>query len=140
MKNITVDIESNINTPPSYDLLKKWFLLTIDFIEVSSSNIEILIVNEQKGKYYNSVFRARLGATNVLSFPDDQNGGLIILCDPIITQESIDLHISKEARYFQVFVHGILHLCGFTHDFDEDAVKMENIEIKLFEIFKKNKP
>ena len=85
------------------------------------------------------VFRKKPGATNVLSFPDDNNGGLIIMCDPVIEDESQHLQTTLEERYFQVFTHGILHLCGYTHDLDDDAKIMEHIEDKLFEIFKKNK-
>lgn len=28
-------------------------------------------------------------------------------------------------------IHGLLHLLGYTHDFDDDAAEMENLETEL---------
>ncbi|MDG2347935.1 MAG: rRNA maturation RNase YbeY [Gammaproteobacteria bacterium] len=139
MSNIIIDIQSSINRDDIANQLDAWAKLTLNKISIKKSYIEAMIVNRAEGEYYNMVFRKKPGATNVLSFPDDNNGGLIIMCDPVIDEESQYLQKQLDERYFQVFTHGILHLCGYTHDLDDDAKIMEHIEDKLFEIFKKNK-
>jgi len=138
MSDIIIEIQSSIYRDDIVDQLNAWAKLTLNHISITKSYIEIMIVDQAQGEYYNMVYRKKPGPTNVLSFPDDNNGGLIILCDPVINDESQDLNKTLDERYFQVFTHGILHLCGYTHDLDEDAKIMEHIEDKLFEIFKKN--
>lgn len=138
MSDIKVDVQSAIKINSKKFNFSLWAHMIFDHIGINTSNIELLIVNDKDGEYYNTVFRKRPGSTNVLSFPDDDNGGLIILCDPVIIKESHELNKTIVERYFQVYCHGILHLCGYTHDIDEDARVMEEIEDNLFEIFKKN--
>lgn len=139
MSDITVEIQSFINRDDITNQLNAWAELTLNHICINKSCIETMIVDRAQGEYYNMVFRKKPGPTNVLSFPDDNNGGLIIMCDPVIEDESHDLKKTLDERYFQVYTHGILHLCGYTHDLDDNAKIMEQIEDKLFDIFKKNK-
>ena len=103
MKNITVDIQSNLQRSEISNQLNDWANLILNAVSVNESYIETMIVDEAQGEYYNMVFRKRTGPTNVLSFPDESNGGLIVLCDPVIIEESHLLDKSLEERYFQVF-------------------------------------
>ena len=139
MNDITVDIQSSIDQEIIINQIPNWTKLVLNQIDIRSSHIDVLIVDVKEGEYYNMVFRKRPGPTNVLSFPEDNNSGLIVLCDAVIQKESMELDRTVEERYFQVYSHGVLHLCGYTHDFDEDTQIMESIEDNLFEMFKKNK-
>lgn len=139
MNDITVDIQSSIDQETIINQIPNWTKLVLNQIDIRSSHIDVLIVDVKEGEYYNMVFRKRPGPTNVLSFPEDNNSGLIVLCDEVIQKESMELDRTVEERYFQVYSHGVLHLCGYTHDFDEDTQIMESIEDNLFEMFKKNK-
>ena len=138
MNDITVDIQCNIHQKNITAKIPAWNKLTLDYIQIKSSHIEVLVVDSKEGEYYNMVFRKRPGPTNVLSFPEEDNNGLIILCNDVIKKESMELDRSLEERYFQVYCHGVLHICGYTHDFEFDTKAMESIEDNLFELFKKN--
>ena len=139
MNDITVDIQSSIDQEIIINQIPNWTKLVLNQIDIRSSHIDVLIVDVKEGEYYNMVFRKRPDPTNVLSFPENNNSGLIVLCDAVIQKESMELDRTVEERYFQVYSHGVLHLCGYTHDFDEDTQIMESIEDNLFEMFKKNK-
>jgi rRNA maturation RNase YbeY len=43
-------------------------------------------------------------------------------------KELINLNKKFEEHITHLIIHGTLHLCGFDHDNDKNAVTMENIE------------
>ena len=139
MSDITVDIKTSYEIKTIISQLQSWTKLVLDYIHIDSSSIHVMIVDNEEGEYYNIVYRKKAGPTNVLSFPENNHSGMIVLCHPVIIHESQALKKTLEERYFQVYCHGILHLCEYTHDFDDDTIVMESIEENLFEIFKKNK-
>lgn len=120
------------------NILQQWTASTYAHCNIPHATVDVQIVDRQEGEYYNNVFRKKPGPTNVLSFPDDASGGEIILCDPVILAEAVTHDISPLGRYYQVYVHGLLHLMGHTHDHDHDTAIMEAIEEKLFETFELN--
>lgn len=120
-------------------ILNTWTQLTYQQCGIESAEVDVNVVNRHDGEYYNSVFRKKQGPTNVLSFPDGVSGGEIIMCDPVIIDEAKIHELSITARYFQVYVHGLLHLIGYTHDHDADTREMEAIEDKLFDQFDINR-
>lgn len=139
MKKISVNLEDTHIIGPSLEDLSNWTHQVLNLINIVDSDIKIKIVDDEVSEYHNMVYRNRPNSTNVLSFPEGDNSGLIILCDPVIHKEAKSLNIPLIDRYFQVYIHGVLHLCGYTHEYDHDEAVMTTVENKLFDIFKKNK-
>ncbi|KAJ6645140.1 Endoribonuclease YbeY [Pseudolycoriella hygida] len=92
----------------------------------------------------NSQFCGKGKATNVLSFPDIEldfrhlleftpNLDYMYLGDiafgyEIIQSEAISQNKSFRDHFMHLLVHSILHLLGFDHQDDEEAIIMENLE------------
>ena len=140
MKKISVNLEDTHIIEPSLQDLSNWTHQVLNLITVVDSDIKIKIVDDEVSEYHNMVYRNRPNSTNVLSFPEGDNSGLIILCDPVIHKEAKkSKHTRNRSLFSGFYIHGVLHLCGYTHEYDHDEAVMTTVENKLFDIFKKNK-
>ena len=81
----------------------------------------------------NARFRGREKPTNVLSFPDGQDGylGDVILAYETIAHEAAAQGKSLRAHTLHLVVHGVLHLLGYDHLHPRDARRMETLEIAI---------
>jgi len=75
--------------------------------------------------------------TDVLSFPmqvppfdPTESLGDIALAVPFVRQESNRLGLPMDAHALHLIVHATLHLLGFDHIRDDDAVRMQALEIQ----------
>ena len=96
--------------------------------------ITVRIVNEKEGRQLNCDYRHKDYATNVLSFVyrhDATVCGDLVLCAPVIAAEALAQGKSAAAHYAHLIVHGILHLQGYDHEQEADAVLMEAREIDI---------
>lgn len=116
---------------PDRQLFLKWTKAALS----RSAEITIRIVDLLEGAELNSRFRQKPSATNVLTFVyddnDDRLAGDIVLCAPVIVREAQQQGKSLFAHYAHLTVHGILHLQGYDHVQDEDAVVMESLETEI---------
>lgn len=102
------------------------------------SDVNILIVGSEAGRGYNRQFRQRDYATNVLSFEYEPMRhekttliGDLVICAPVVAREALEQGKSVRAHYAHMTIHGVLHLLGFDHIDDADAVRMETLERNL---------
>jgi len=121
---ISIDDDGWLN----YDDLQKWLLMAIKNEEFS-----ILLTNDEHIQNLNRDFRAKDKPTNVLSFPDGENG---YLGDIAISLNTIEAEAQEQNKDFyhhfiHMVIHGLLHLKGYDHENDKDAQKMESLEIKI---------
>ncbi len=81
----------------------------------------------------NARFCGREKPTNVLSFPDGQDGylGDVILAYETIAHEAAAQGKSLRAHTLHLVVHGVLHLLGYDHLHPRDARRMEALEIAI---------
>lgn len=87
----------------------------------------------------NHDFRDKDKPTNVLSFPDgeidpetgDRYLGDIFLCWDVMAEEATKQGISMEHHTLHLMLHGVLHLLGYDHIDQDDAVEMESLETRL---------
>lgn len=54
--------------------------------------------------------------------------GDIVLCAPIVAKEAKQQHKSLTAHYAHLTTHGILHLQGWNHENELEAIAMERLE------------
>jgi len=69
----------------------------------------------------------------VLSFNLDEKGylGEIIICPDVVKENAKKYGVTAKSETIKVFVHGILHLCGYDHERSEkEAEEMEEKQNK----------
>ncbi len=124
---------------PSIEQFDLWVETVIEshgeFFQVS-----IEIVDEQLSQELNKTYRAKDKSTNVLSFaldlPEDIEEDLIgdlAICAPLVESEANEQGKTIMHHWAHLTIHGVLHLLGYDHIKDEEADKMESLEIKLLQ-------
>jgi probable rRNA maturation factor len=129
-------------TEPEDALLRLWSQAALADRR-AVAELVIRIVDEAEITELNSDYRGKDKPTNVLSFPceappelpaelaaeliGDQIGDLVI-CAPVVQGEALEQGKSVEAHWAHMVVHGVLHLLGYDHVKDADALVMENLE------------
>jgi len=105
-----------------------------------SQVVTIRIVNEQEMSALNKQYRQKEGPTNVLSFPAELHDevdlpfiGDVVICAPIVVNEAHKQGKIEESHWAHMTVHGILHLQGYDHVDEVEAVQMESLEIKIMQ-------
>ena len=120
---------------PSRPQIRKWTMAALQ----RDAEITVRMVDEAEGRTLNRDYRNKDYATNVLTFvydddfgiPDMPLAGDLVLCVPVVSREAQEQHISVEAHYAHLIVHGVLHLQGFDHENDADAETMEALESEI---------
>ena len=88
----------------------------------------------------NAQYRGKDYATNVLSFPTSgslpSDGGELFLgdlaiADQVLHSEAAAMNISPAAHFTHIVLHGVLHLLGFDHIEDHEALEMEALEAEI---------
>lgn len=105
-------------------------------LDMSSNEYEIslLITDDETIRKYNKEYRNKDRATDVLSFPMEDD---IILGDVAISfetakrqSEEAKINIDREVAF--LFIHGLLHLLGYDHETSqEDEEEMFAIQEKI---------
>jgi len=108
-----------------------------------SYSVVIRVATEAESQQLNHDFRQKDAPTNVLSFPfempdlpetaftEPSHLGDLILCESVIAKEAIAQNKALFQHWAHLVIHGMLHLQGFDHINDDDAIKMESKEIQL---------
>ena len=97
---------------------------------LDDAEVALRVVDEDEGRALNRDFRGKDYPTNVLTFAygGEPLSGDIVLCAPVVAREASEQGKTLEAHYAHLTVHGMLHLQGYEHDDDVDAVTMEAVE------------
>ena len=125
-----VQYATNSTDIPTRPLFRRWVKAAL----MQEAEIVLRIVDEADGCELNHNFRGKNCATNVLTFVYDDTQPLtgdIVLCAPIVSQEAQQQHKNLTAHYAHLTVHGILHLQGYDHIEDAEAVVMEQMETQI---------
>lgn len=97
----------------------------------------IRIVGEPESASLNQRYRGKEGPTNVLAFPaGDMNVpgqelrplGDIVICGPVVAREAGEQQKPMQEHWAHIIIHACLHLCGYDHEHDEEADRMESRE------------
>ena len=136
---LDLQIASDANSLPTQTQFAQWISHTLqhlDKLSVVEMTLRIVDVNEMT--HLNETYRKKSGPTNVLSFPFTNPPGMtlpllgdIIICADIIRDEAKAQGKSLEAHWAHMVIHGCLHLLGYDHIVDAEAVEMESLETKL---------
>jgi probable rRNA maturation factor len=111
-----------------------------DDADFCPTSVTFTLTNDNEIQKLNKNFREMDKATNVLSFPDgdmDEAGrmhiGDIAMAFETMEREAKSADISMSDHIAHLTIHGLLHLYGYDHIDDDDAIEMESIEIEILE-------
>ena len=94
----------------------------------------------------NGKFRKRDEPTDILSFPAQCFAGARYQLGDVVLSEQGVLRGAKTRRrnkhdhLLHLVVHGVLHLCGYEHELEQQAERMESLEIKALARMSINNP
>ena len=102
--------------------------------------LSVRVVGRARSRSLNAHYRRKDKPTNVLSFagagrvPDGRCFlGELVICAPIVAQEAREQRKTLLSHWAHMTVHGVLHLRGFDHEVEADAVKMAAREIQILD-------
>jgi probable rRNA maturation factor len=102
----------------------------------NDAEVTVRVVALTEGRELNRTYRGKDYATNVLTFVMNDSPpyqGDLALCAPVVAREAREQGKPIFAHYAHLTVHGILHLQGYEHDNERDAVQMEKLETRILE-------
>ena len=121
-----------------------------------SDNIEfsVMLTDDDSIQKLNLEYRGKNYPTNSLSFPtqdksikniSDHNFSHGILGDLVfsyqkILDEAIQQKKKLEDHFAHLLIHGLLHLLGYDHNTEDEAMEMEGIEVDILSLFKIKSP
>ena len=157
-KNDNFVVESSITVPlwnkelinDFHNDLSKVLYNIYEKSNLNSSNsknfISLCFSGDEKIIELNNSFKKINTATNVLSFPSQlKSNNKLFLGDIIFSIQTISREAKRDNKsihnhLIHLFIHGVLHLLGYEHDTDEQAERMENLEISILKTLNINNP
>lgn len=108
-------------------------------------SVNIRIVGRNEGTELNKKFKKKNAPTNVLAFmgnPNMENDlgieapslGDIVVCYPVVEEESDILKKTVEVHFIHMIIHGFLHLMGYDHQNDHEEHEMNELTNKILEL------
>jgi probable rRNA maturation factor len=103
------------------------------------AELAIVLSDDSAVRELNRRWRGVDTATNVLSFPAAGPGGdRLLLGDIVLACETIAAEADEQRKPFahhlaHLAVHGFLHLLGYDHERNKDAILMERIERNILQ-------
>jgi len=117
-----------------------------------AGEISLLFTNDTAIRELNNDYRGKDKATNVLSFPQIEWEespadklpyyplGDIVLAYETIAREAQEQKKPLRDHILHMTVHGLLHLCGYDHETEDEAEEMESLETAILQKFSVKNP
>ncbi|KRA47803.1 rRNA maturation RNase YbeY [Devosia sp. Root635] len=103
-----------------------------------AAELSILLTNDEEQHELNKQWRGKDSSTNVLSFPQIEPFGPVVgllgditLARETLIREADEQGVTFEAHFTHLVVHGFLHILGYDHLTDAEALHMEGLETQI---------
>ena len=132
---------SSIKSLPTNKEFKTWIGIALEVAGFKKHcEIAIRLVDEAESHALNLQYRGKDKATNVLSFESELPSevldalkreplGDMVICVPVVLEEAQTQQKTATAHWAHLTIHGTLHLLGFDHIEDDEALEMEALEV-----------
>ncbi|MFB1014411.1 MAG: rRNA maturation RNase YbeY [Alteromonadaceae bacterium] len=136
---IELDLQriANAENLPSDEQFQQWVNSALENIK-TDAELTIRLVDIKESQQLNNQYCGKDKPTNVLSFPFEVPEGIelnllgdIVICIEVVAQEALSQNKDYHSHWAHMVTHGCLHLLGYDHISDIDAVEMESLEIKI---------
>ena len=118
---------------------------SIETTSISEAELSVVLSNDLDVQKLNFEYRKKDKPTNVLSFstlddPAEENlahqRGVLSLGDIILSRETLICEAKMQSKrledhFTHLLVHGVLHLLGYDHLSEDEALEMESLEIEI---------
>lgn len=125
---------------PEDSAMVRWVEAALEKTGMDNVAVSIRIMDRDEITSLNEHYRDKRTPTNVLSFPaegEDEDGrqllGDIALCSDVVVDEAREQGKSLAAHVSHMLIHGTLHLLGYDHLEEDEAVVMERLETELLD-------
>jgi len=132
------DLPNELPTEAQFQLWVDTALAKVSSNPQQDFELTIRLVNIEESQQLNKQYRGKDKPTNVLSFPFEVPEGVelnllgdLIICIEVMKQEAQDQNKALFDHWAHLVIHGCLHLVGFDHISDNEAVEMESIEVAI---------
>ncbi|MDG2036050.1 MAG: rRNA maturation RNase YbeY [Pseudomonadales bacterium] len=136
---VDIQMASASEEAPDPQSIERWIGAAIGD-QRESTELSVRIVDAEEGQALNEQFRGSTGATNVLSFPFENESpeplpliGDIVICAPVVAKEAREQNKALNAHWAHMMIHGVLHLLGYDHQNENDANLMESLETEIMQ-------
>lgn len=103
-----------------------------------AAELSILLTNDEEQHELNQQWRGKDSSTNVLSFPQIEPFGPVVgmlgditMARETLVREADDLGKSFADHFSHLVVHGFLHILGYDHIDEAEALQMESLETQI---------
>lgn len=103
-----------------------------------AAELSIVLTNDAEQHELNRQWRGKDSSTNVLSFPQIEPFGPVVglLGDITLARETLEREAAEQGASFadhftHLVVHGFLHILGYDHLTDAEALQMESLETQI---------
>ena len=103
-----------------------------------AAELSILLTNDEEQHALNREWRGKDSSTNVLSFPQIEPFGPVVgilgditLARETLEREAVEQGVSFTDHFTHLVVHGFLHILGYDHLTDAEALQMESLETQI---------
>lgn len=102
------------------------------------AELSVVLIDDESQQALNKQWRGLDKPTNVLSFPQIEPFspvlgllGDITLARETLEREAAELGVSFNDHFTHLVVHGFLHILGYDHIEESDALVMEGLETQI---------
>ena len=136
---ITLDLQiaCDEQSLPSQQDFELWLQAVLSTVK-PDAEVTIRLVEPSESQELNHQYRGKDRPTNVLSFEFEAPPmleldllGDLIICKQIIEKEAIEQEKPLLNHWAHMVVHGTLHLLGYDHIDDDQAIEMESLEKEI---------
>jgi probable rRNA maturation factor len=142
MKHIVdLQLACEADEVPKLEQFQQWVDCALNEVisdKEKSFELTIRLVDTLESQELNSQYRGMDKPTNVLSFPFEVPEGIalnllgdLVICIDVMKKEASTQNKALFDHWAHLVIHGCLHLVGFDHISESEAMIMESLEIKI---------
>ncbi len=135
-ENLISEVPDSDDDVPEPELIQTWAAAA--YMNDVPAVVSVYIATAEEIQQLNKQYRDKDKPTNVLSFPMQSPEeidvcllGDIALCASVIKHEAKEQSKEELTHWAHMVVHGMLHLQGYDHVKDDEAEKMEQLEVEI---------
>lgn len=129
-----IEVNKKIKANIANKFIKQVLNKAIKYLKIKQLDISVALVSQSEIKKLNQSYRGQLKPTDVLSFNYDSSQGEIIICYDLVKQQAREYKHPIKQELARLLIHGLLHLAGYDHQNNKQALKMEKLEQHLINL------
>lgn len=124
--------ESGIEIPLTESIAENTAILVFDSEGCSLQSLEIVFVDEDKIVEINEMHLGRDYVTDIITYHYQEENepieGTIFCCAQRILEQAKELETEPKQEFLRIYIHGLLHLCGYNDTTTEEKLQMTQKE------------